>query len=476
MFFFFDDDNNSKAAYLAFETYVINTLQKYIQSQGKRFIVNGENNGFDAYLPDGIDDVTDALNVEIKYFATDKKNVYFQSLRSLTNKINQSEENALLLILGTDFTEKSVESMISMLSARTDKKIFIWTISTFNEKTHEYRQENFEDFKNPNTLLVDAAINNDSSENDLKNARQSILESLKFKYQKEEIVLFLGAGVSFDSGVPLWSELINKLLSKMISSRFKESKVQPDQLSKIIDLAYQNQDNSSITQMRYIRSAFDDATYNKLVHDALYSNNPSINTNLLKAISAVCVPTRNHVGVQGIVTYNFDDLIERRLKRDNVSVNSIYDEKGCTNSSELSVFHVHGFLPKYYEEEICHDLIFSEEDYHRVYRDAYCWSNLVQLNYLREKSCLFIGCSLSDPNLRRLLDVASRSDEKPRHFALMRRPKIKKSNGLSKNDIETYTRIDMSIKEKCFSMMGINIVWIDDFKEISDILRWMKSN
>ena len=78
--------------------------------------------------------------------------------------------------------------------------------------------------------------------------------------------------------------------------------------------------------------------------------------------------------------------------------------------------------------------------------------------------------------MRRLLDVASRSDEKPRHFALMRRPKIKKSNGLSKKDIETYTRIDMSIKEKCFSMMGINIVWIDDFKEISDILRWMKSN
>lgn len=476
MFFFFDDDSNSKAAYLAFETYVIDTLQKYALSQEKRFIVNSENNAFDAYLPDGIDDITGPLNVEIKYFTKERKNVYFQSLQRLTNKINQLEDEALLLILGTDFTDKSIESMLSMLKARTDKKIIIWTISTFNEKTKEYRQENFEDLKNPNTLLVDAAINNESTERDLKNARQSILDSLKAKYQNEEIALFLGAGVSFDSGVPLWGELINKLLSKMISSRFKESKVQPDQLSKIIDLAYQNQDNSSITQMRYIRSAFDDEIYNKLVHDALYSNNPSINTSLLKAISAICTPSRNHVGVQGIVTYNFDDLIERRLKRDNVSVNSIYDEKGCTNSSELSIFHVHGFLPKHYEEEVGHDLIFSEEDYHRVYRDAYCWSNLIQLNYLREKSCLFIGCSLSDPNLRRLLDVASRSDEKPRHFALMRRPKIKKTNGLSKNDIETYTRIDMSIKEKCFSMMGINIVWIDDFKEIGEILHWIKSN
>ena len=310
----------------------------------------------------------------------------------------------------------------------------------------------------------------------MKTVRQSILDSLKTKYQNEEIALFLGAGVSFDSGVPLWGELINKLLSTMISSRFKASKVQPDKLSKIIDLAYKNQDNSSITQMRYIRSAFDDETYNKLVHDALYSNDPSIETDLLKAISKICLPTRNHVGVQGIVTYNFDDLIERRLKQDNVSVNSICDEKGCTNSSDLSIFHVHGFLPKHFDEGTSHDLIFSEEDYHRVYRDAYCWSNLVQLNYLREKSCLFIGCSLSDPNLRRLLDVATRSDEKPRHFALLRRPKIKKTNGLSKNDIETYIKIDMSIKEKCFSMMGINIIWINEFEEISDILHWIKSN
>lgn len=475
MFFFFEDENNSKAAYLAFETYVIETLQKYLASSGKRFVVNNESNSFDAYLPDGIDDIIEPLNVEIKYFTSDKKSVYFQSLQKLTNKINQSEE-ALLLILGADFTEKSIESMFSMLNARTNKKIYIWTISTFNEKTKEYRQENFEDLKNPNTLLVDAAINNDSTENDLKNVQKALLDSLKSKYQNEEVALFLGAGVSFDSGVPLWSDLINKLLAKMIVSRFKESKMESEQLSKIIDLAYENQENSSITQMRYIRSAFDNVTYNKLVHESLYSNKPNINTRLLKAISAICAPTRNHIGIQGIVTYNFDDLIERRLKKDNVSVNSIFDSNGCTNNSELSIFHVHGYLPKRFDEETSHELIFSEEDYHRVYRDAYCWSNLVQLNYLREKTCLFIGCSLTDPNLRRLLDVASRSNEKPRHFALLRRPKIEKTEELSRFDIETYVKIDMSIKERCFSMMGINIIWIDDFKEISDILHWIKSN
>lgn len=475
MFFFFTEDNNSKTAYLAFETYAIEVLKKYANAQGKPFITNNDNQLFDAFLPNGIDNIDVPLNVGIKYFNTDKKNIYFQSLLQLARDIDASDDGEILLILGTDFTDKSIESMLHIFDGKTAKNIYIWPLSTFNEKTKEYRDRDFENLLNPNMVLLDDAINSKKSENELENVRQSILESLKAKYKNEELTLFLGAGVSFDSGVPLWEDLINKLLAKMIASRFKGTEMQPEELRKIIDIAYKNQENSSITQMRYIRSAFDKITYNKLVHDALYSNNPKINTSLLRAISSICAPSRNHLGVQGIVTYNFDDLIERRLRKDKISVNSIYDEDGCTDTNALSIFHVHGYLPQFFDEDNSHELIFSEEDYHRVYRDAYCWSNLVQLNYLREKSCLFIGCSLSDPNLRRLLDVASRNNEKPRHFALLKRPQIEKTDELSKHDIEIYRKIDMSIKEKCFSMMGINIIWIDDFKEISEILKWLKS-
>lgn len=475
MFFFFNEESNSKVSYLAFETYVIGILQKYVERQGKTIISNIDNSMFDAVLPDGIDDIKGPINVEIKYFDTEKKNIYFQSLSSLATRINKVEDGSILLILGTDFTEKSVESMMNILNKKTEKEVYIWSLSTFNEKTHEFRDINFEDLTNLNSVLVDAAINNESSEDEIKEAQKAILESLKNKYQSEEVALFLGAGVSMDSGIPLWSEMINKLLAKMITSRLKKSKMSTEELNRIIDIAYNNQENSSITQMRYIRSAFDNITYNKLVHDALYANKPKINTNLLKAISNICIPTRNHIGVQGVVTYNFDDLLERRLESDNVSVNSIYDESGYTSTDKLSVFHVHGFLPKKFDEEGSHELIFSEEDYHRVYRDAYCWSNIVQLNYLREKTCLFIGCSLTDPNLRRLLDVAARNNEKPRHYALLRRPQISEMTGISKHDIDTYKKIDMSIKEKCFSTMGINIIWIDRFEEIQDILKWLKN-
>ena len=106
------------------------------------------------------------------------------------------------------------------------------------------------------------------------------------------------------------------------------------------------------------------------------------------------------------------------------------------------MYHVHGYLPSNFLEESKEpNLIFTEEDYHRVYRDSYSWSNLAQLSALRENTCLFIGCSLTDPNLRRLLDVAARNGENPRHYAFLKKNKIKETrNGerVNKEILELY--------------------------------------
>ncbi len=164
MFFFFENENNPQVSYLAFETYVIETLQKYVKNQNKSLLIKNDNGLFDAYLPDGIDEIDEPINVEIKYFDTPKKNVYFQSLLNLATKINKAEEGAILLILGTDFTEKSIDSMMNMLNGRTEKKIYIWSLSTFNDKTQGFRDGDFENIKNLNSVLVDAAINNEDTQ------------------------------------------------------------------------------------------------------------------------------------------------------------------------------------------------------------------------------------------------------------------------------------------------------------------------
>lgn len=227
-------------------------------------------------------------------------------------------------------------------------------------------------------------------------------------------------------------------------------------------------------QMRYIKAAFPDEEYYQLVHSALYGQEVNTDTKLLNAIAKICTPQRAYCGIKSIITYNFDDLLEQKFEEKDIQYNVIAGEEDRQLFDKLNIYHVHGYLPSD-SEQISNDpgLVFSEEDYHRVYQDAYSWSNLAQLNAMRENTCLFIGCSLTDPNLRRMLDVVARNDEKPRHFAFMKRNKIKaETNGRNiKRDIyEVYQTIDDNIQTAYYRELGLNIIWVDKYEEIPDIL------
>lgn len=458
---------------MAFETFVVFVLRDYLKSQGKDIQFNEQNEFYDAILPDGIDDIPGPVFLEVKS-AFPNKSGYFRSVEKFTSQIRDTDPGTLLIVLGDIFSETSKDSMIQLAQSRAKRKVLIWDLNEFNEKTRDF-QQNYSDYtERPTKTIVEEVINSPTSEEKKERLKHSLVESLKRKYQHEELSLFLGAGVSVDAGIPKWSELINSLLSEMILRRAtgEADPMLSEHLNEIIRLAYQNKEDSPITQMRYIRGAFNTDEYHQVVHDVLYKNNPKPNTDLLNAIAEICTPRRNHIGVQGIVTYNFDDLLERCLKKRSIPTNTLSCESDITDPEKLSIFHVHGFLPKRktnIDENV--ELIFSEEDYHRVYRDAYCWSNLAQLNYLRERTCLFIGCSLTDPNLRRLLDVATRSNEKPRHYAFLRRNSNLDAAGIDRRAIQAYKNIDMELREKYYATLGLNIIWIDKFEEIPRILK-----
>ncbi|WP_164516761.1 SIR2 family protein [Clostridium transplantifaecale] len=332
---------------------------------------------------------------------------------------------------------------------------------------------------NPKRMLVEDKLSTQLTKKEEEKKRDILIAKLRAAYNEENVTVFLGAGVSKDAGVPLWGELTSKLLLRMISERLKDNDFENEHLQEIWELAYQNQEDSPLTQMRYIRTAFDDDEYYDLVREVLYENKPDSRSALLNAIVRLSTPRRNHIGVKSIVSYNFDDLLEQNLEQAGVDYKTIYREQDMPDRNRLSIYHVHGFLPKEPEDGESQDfnLVFSEEDYHRVYRDAYGWSNLVQLNAFRDTTCLFLGCSLTDPNMRRLLDVASRTEEKARHYAVLKRKKLElppKDERVKQGILEEYQRIDNNIRESYYESLGINIIWVDRYDEIPGILKGLR--
>ena len=108
--------------------------------------------------------------------------------------------------------------------------------------------------------------------------------------------------------------------------------------------------------------------------------------------------------------------------------------------------------------------------------EPYNWANITQLNYMINNTCVFIGLSMTDPNMRRLLEIAAqkRTDIKDtcRHYAIMRRFTIDSSH--KSNSIKSFENVNDALQESFYEELGVNIIWFDEFNEIPGILKNLK--
>ncbi len=327
-----------------------------------------------------------------------------------------------------------------------------------NHKQHDFQKKEIKGYNNPFELAKQYAATN-------------------------KVSLFLGAGVSMDAKLPGWNKLLESLLVQEGGMPFKY-------INEANTAAISNSlADSSIVMGRYIIQSFreaikgrkselanDDFMMQKLldeetekmvkdrVRKALYSEiDTHTRSKLVKAIASVA--RKNNV--ENIITYNFDDLIEYEL-RGQKKFQSIYDETIERTSGMKPIYHVHGYLPR--DAEKSGLPVLSETEYHRLYSHMHHWANVVQLNALYTTTCFFIGFSMTDPNQRRLLDLArnrkldSPDASKAPHFVFLQRKRLKGEAVEAVND-EHCKEIENMMFE-----LGLNVIWFNDFKELPKCL------
>lgn len=324
---------------------------------------------------------------------------------------------------------------------------------------------------------------NKGKQNDWKAAREIVIKNAQEASTKGNNALFLGAGVGMSADMPSWTNLLKGLMGEV-------KQLKPETLDAFKELnthVFEECGDSYLIMARYLQTAIRQydkkAEFSEKIQAHLYGDKDE--SPLLDVLTKIVQQKK----VREVLTYNFDDLLEQNLERINlkngIDFVVISKDADIKEPDIVPIYHVHGIIPK---QGPVDKVVFSEEEYHERYSSAFHWSNIEQLHAMTRMHGFFVGLSMTDPNVRRLLDVARKmnmtSDEN--HYAFLRRTKLEKycvsdieksckyvhvSESLidKKKQKEIYD-LNYTVIESIFLELGVQVIWFEGFDELPSLV------
>lgn len=438
---------------IAFEHETISLLKDIVGDKNLTYSVKDIMSKFHGspYIPDAIikegtytnlslfEDTSREILVEVCYKLTSVK---LNGILKFCEQFKDRTYNFLIICKHSSIIGLKPNSNISIEIKGAD-----WLKNLIQPKTEQdiYSDEKTESLVNDNNILDKAKL-------DLKSCNYSF---------------FLGAGISMDAGLPGWSAFMKNLIKRIQSG---------DTNKKLTELDYEDIEkqcfHSSIIVGQFLKEYGSEEDIKKYAQDSLYDD-----YNQKKDKSQNLIDSIIHVIKQqlpkSVITYNYDDLIETSLSCKNQLFFESITGATVIKSNLLPIYHVHGYIPNPDTNKYPEDIVLTEESYHKIYQEPFHWSNIVQLNALNHTVCFFIGLSMSDPNLRRLLDISMKNrttnndnnDPLPYHYVFLHRQNLKKTcPGCHKN------KSNEDVQEMIMNRLGLNVIWYDSFEELPMII------
>jgi hypothetical protein len=334
------------------------------------------------------------------------------------------------------------------------------------------------------------------------------LDGLRRAWGEKDLVLFLGAGVSKPYGIPTWKDLVLEILFDQtdVSRRLEPIDLPFRRALAAWLVDYYEYDPIILARVvkneirrRASRSGKPEdahALFIEKVREHLYPRQPLSprEPTTLSAVADFIKRSGADSGVAAVVSFNYDDLLERKLDG-SVDFRSVWSARRGRDK-KLPILHPHGFLPQHGEVAEC-QLVFTEDDYHGLTTTVFHWALTAIVNYLRHNKVLFVGLSMLDPNLRRLLDASYVFGDVPAHWQIQKRHKIgsvEMRNALRdirdrarrfrrEMEIEPPEEVPelqeavLSVLEQAdsydrnlFEAMGVKTLWVEDYDDIPPLL------
>jgi hypothetical protein len=247
------------------------------------------------------------------------------------------------------------------------------------------------------------------------------------------VTLVLGAGVSASVGLPSWNQLLVRICQTFIGHwRFHilQGSARTDRPPKalsiagldlwddeeVLKLGAELAQGNQLLAAQQIKNCIRDLDWAYLLRKCLYEEADSkklTDSPLIKELAAVVSKMGQ---VNAILNYNYDSLFEDYLEKAGVRFTAVCDEGQRIRRGSLPIYHVHGYLKRGGGPKT--RIILAEDDYHEDLVAPYSWSNMLQSSLLTRSTCIFVGTSMTDPNLRRLLRSAFKVGRRF-HYAIM---------------------------------------------------------
>ncbi len=249
--------------------------------------------------------------------------------------------------------------------------------------------------------------------------------------------IFAGAGLSRPSGFVAWKELLRPLAS---------------------DIGLNIDDEHDLTAVaQYVRNQA--------------GNRASINSTILEAFSKSVSENENVTIITKLPVYtywttNYDHLIEDGLRKANRNPDVKIEYKQLSNTKrdrDAVVYKMHG------DVDFAADVVLTQDDYVQYDRNHPFFRSVLQGDLI-SKTFLFIGFSFEDPNLDSIIgQIKLLLDENIRsHYCFMKRV----AHSDVKNDEDYgYQKARQDLREQDMKRYGIQTVFIDEYSEITELLR-----
>jgi hypothetical protein len=296
---------------------------------------------------------------------------------------------------------------------------------------------------------------------------------------KHGLVLFIGSGINA-SILPKWGELLNKLLRKTIESISFEDRRIEGLFEPLHNWCRAHFD--VYAQASIIKQILGPEKYRLEIQDVLYENQSNVEEKVrehcdpskkeidpaykfLRAIAETCCLPQ----VKAVATFNFDPLLEcaidtlgKRKSRPYYGQNAEF-EGGGLKESDIPVYHIHGRLspPEALFRNPNESIVFSYDEYFDKNADPLSWETATPLHLLRNYCTLWLGVSLTDWYMMRLLISAQSGRREVRSYCIQSLQEVNEEfilKDVNKKDRQNFQRIAMRFQATLFDAVGMRLI------------------